>query len=503
MEGGPAEHANTTQGSNPTRAGSRPYLNEDISWLHLLGQISPVGIYRTDPHGRCVYVNERWCELTGLTMETALGTGWEAALHPEDAPLIAAEWRRACLAGEHFRMEYRYLQPDGRVLWVFGQAIEERNPDGTIAGYVGTSTDVTDLRRMREELQNSHAELEVRVLKRTAELGHLARIVEASGDAIISSALVGTIVSWNSAAERVFGYSAAEMVGKTTFAITPADRLEEAELLKQRVRQGERIDNLETVRVARSGELIEISLSLFPLRDPDGRVIGTSAILRDIRGQKKAERRLHQLSGRLLRIQDEERRRLARELHDSTAQSLAALAVNLSLLNHHAATLSEEKRTALLADGLDLAETIGRELRTHAYLLHPPLLDERGLPAALRWLAEGFSTRSGIAVDLDLSPHLSRLPEQVELTVFRVVQESLCNIHRHANSPTARITLGQKGNVALLEIRDAGTGLPKAPEDCIGVGIAGMRERVAQVGGTLKLETSPAGTTVAALIPLT
>ena len=503
MEGGPEEHANTSECSPQTRECARPYLNGDISWLHLLGQISPVGIYRADAQGRCVYVNERWCELTGLTMETALGTGWESALHPKDAPAIAAEWRRACVEGDRFRMEYRYLQPNGRVVWVFGQAIEERTPDGTITGYVGTSTDITDLRRLREELQNSHAELEVRVLKRTAELEHMARIVEASGDAIISSAPSGTIVSWNRAAERIFGYSAAEMVGKTTFVITPAERLEEAKSLKQRVRQGERIDDFETVRVARSGELIEISLSLFPLCDPDGQVFGTSAVVRDIREQKKAERRLRQLSGRLLRVQDEERRRLARELHDSTAQSLAALAVNLSLLNNHVTNLSEEKRTALLADGLDLAETIGRELRTHAYLLHPPLLDERGLPAALRWLAEGFSARSGIAVDLDLAPHLSRLPEQVELTVFRVVQESLSNIHRHAKSRTARITLGQKGTMVLLEVRDAGTGLPKAPEDCIGVGIAGMRERVAQLGGTLQLETSPAGTTVAALIPLT
>lgn len=503
MEGGPEDTPHTSHGGEPARVRSNSYAIEDFSWLQLLGQISPVGIYRADARGRCIYANDRWCELTGLTREKALGTGWEAALHPEDAGKVAAEWHRSCLAGEHFRMEYRYLRPSGRVVWVFGQAIEERAPDGTITGYVGTSTEITELRMIREELHRSHTELEVRVLKRTAELEHMAQIVAASGDAIISSALSGSIVSWNSSAERIFGYSAAEMVGKTTFVITPADRLDEARSLKQRVWEGERIDNLETVRVARSGELIEISLSLFPLCAPDGRVIGKSAIVRDIREQKKAERRLHQLSGRLLRVQDEERRRLARELHDSTAQSLAALAVNLSLLNNHAATLSEEKRTALLADGLDLAETIGRELRTHAYLLHPPLLDERGLPAALRWLAEGFAARSGIAVDLDLSPLLSRLPDEVELTVFRVVQESLSNVHRHARSPTARITLGQEGTRVLLEVRDAGSGLSKAPEDCIGVGIAGMRERVAQLGGSLTLKTSPTGTTVTVLIPLT
>lgn len=476
---------------------------DDPDWVESFARLSPVAIIRADVQGRVTYVNECWEKLSGFSLEVALGDEWERAVHPEDVPWIRENWAEAVRLGVPCRTEFRYVWPNGKIVWVLGQTVEHRDRQGSLLGYISTVTDISELHRMREELQDSHAQLEVRVLKRTAELEHMAMIVAASGDAIISTAIAGTIISWNRAAERIFGYSAAEMIGKTTFMITPADRLNEAKSLKQRVRQGERIDDFETVRVARSGELIEISLSLFPLCDPDGRVIGTSAIVRDIREQKKTERRLHQLSGRLLQVQDEERRRLARELHDSTAQSLAALAVNLALLNNHAANLSEEKRTALLADGLDLAEMIGRELRTHAYLLHPPLLDERGLSAALRWLAEGFAARSGIAVDLDLSPHLSRLPEQVELAVFRVVQESLSNIHRHAKSPTARITLGQKGMLVLLEIRDAGSGLSKAPEDCIGVGIAGMRERVAQLGGTLKIETSPAGTTIAALIPLT
>lgn len=501
MEGGPEETANPSANRTSTRAGSQPY-SDDASWLHLLAQISPVGIFRADARGCCIFVNECWCELTGLSVEKALGSGWEKALHPDDAPLVAAEWQRSCVTGERFGMEYRYRQPDGRIVWVFGQAIEERGPDGEIVGYVGTSTDITEQRQMREELQRSHAELEVRILKRTAELEYMARIAEASGDAIISTALEGSIVSWNRAAEQIFGYTAAEMIGKTTFVVTPADLLEEARSLKARVRAGERIDNFETVRVARSGELVEVAISLFPLRNPDGRVIGTSAMIRDIREQKKAERRLHQLSGRLLRVQDEERRRLARELHDSTAQSLAALAVNLSLLNHHAATLSHEKRQALLADGLELAETVGREIRTHAYLLHPPLLDERGLPAALRWLAEGFADRSGIQVEVDLAATLERLPDQVELTLFRVVQESLSNIHRHSKSRTAEIHLSQKGTTVTLTVRDHGRGVPKKRSHLHGVGIAGMRERVTQIGGTLDFESGPTGTTVSASIPL-
>jgi len=475
---------------------------EDPDWVESFARLSPVAICRADVQGRVTYANECWEKLSGFPLKMALGDEWERAVHPEDVPKIRENWAKSVRLGIPCQTEFRYVWPDGKIVWVLGQTVEHRDRQGNLLGYISTVTDISELHRVREELQRSHELLEERVRERTAQWEQMAMIVAASGDAIISSALVGTIVSWNEAAERIFGYSAAEMIGQTTFAITPADRLAEAKSLKQRVRQGERIDDFETVRVARSGELIEISLSLFPLRDPDGRVIGTSAIVRDIREQKKAERRLHQLSGRLLRMQDEERRRLARELHDSTAQSLAALAVNLSLLNNHATNLSEEKRTALLADGLDLAEMIGRELRTHAYLLHPPLLDERGLPAALRWLAEGFAARSGIVVDLDLSPHLSRLPEQVELTVFRVVQEGLSNIHRHAKSPTAKIRLTVEGDSVMLVVRDHGCGLPKTPADLIGVGVAGMRERVAQIGGTLILETSPKGTTVSAHIPL-
>jgi signal transduction histidine kinase len=164
--------------------------------------------------------------------------------------------------------------------------------------------------------------------------------------------------------------------------------------------------------------------------------------------------------------------------------------------------LPEEKRHALLADGLLLAETIGREMRTHAYLLHPPLLDERGLPAALQWLVQGFSERSGIVVHLVVAPEVERLPEQVELTIFRVVQESLSNIHRHSRSATAEIRLTRTPTLATLEVRDAGCGLPPKADERMGVGIAGMRERAAQLGGELTIESAAGGTAVRACLPI-
>jgi PAS domain S-box-containing protein len=473
---------------------------EDMDSFESFARLSPVAICRADVQGRVTYANERWEKLSGFPLEVALGDEWERAVHPEDVPRIRTEWAQAARLGIPYRTEFRYVWPDGKIVWVLGQTVEHRDRQGNLLGYISTVTDISELHRVREELQRSHGLLEERVRERTAQWEHMAMIVAASADAIVSSDMAGAIVSWNRAAERIFGYCAEEMIGRTSLAITPADRAEESIALKERARHGERVDYVETIRVARSGELIEVGLSIFPLHDATGKVIGTSMIIRDIREQKKAERRLSQLSGRLLRLQDEERRRLARELHDSTAQSLAALAMNLSVLNS-SVDLPPEKRSALLADGLALAQSIERELRTHTYLLHPPLLEERGLAAALCWFVDGFAIRSGVAVNLDFAREIGRLPERVELTIFRVVQESLANVHRHAKSPTATVRLWKSDGAIRLEVRDFGCGLPYGALDCAGVGIAGMRERLAQIGGLLRMESNGKGVTVAVEIP--
>jgi signal transduction histidine kinase len=159
------------------------------------------------------------------------------------------------------------------------------------------------------------------------------------------------------------------------------------------------------------------------------------------------------------------------------------------------------RRAEILADSLALAESAARDLRTHAYLLHPPLLDERGLAAAVRWFVEGFSARSNIAVQLKISPRFPRLAEQIETTIFRVVQESLTNVHRHAQSATATIRLAARGGWITLEIRDRGRGLPAESQEELGVGIAGMKERLRQLRGTLTIQSSRRGTVVRARLP--
>jgi len=219
--------------------------------------------------------------------------------------------------------------------------------------------------------------------------------------------------------------------------------------------------------------------------------------------REQALAELSRTASELMRMQDDERRRIGRDLHDSTGQTLAALELNLSRLMQAPATPGD--RRELLEQCAQLAGQCSREIRTASYLLHPPLLDDLGLLSALRWLADGFHERSGIEVRLDLPNSMPRLSRDEELTLFRIAQEALTNVHRHAESPWACVRLRERGESVVLEIEDGGLGrrAPGASRGSfpLGVGLAGMRERVRQVGGTFTVEAGDAGTLVRAALP--
>ena len=224
-----------------------------------------------------------------------------------------------------------------------------------------------------------------------------------------------------------------------------------------------------------------------------------SDVTTEVRAQRKlqhSERQLQALSARLMNLQDEERRRIARDLHDSTAQSLSALEMNTSLLESMA---TEEKTRKLAAETAAISRQVCQELRNISYLLHPPLLEEEGLIFAIRWFSDGFTNRNSIPVFLDLPEDFPRLGAEEETALFRIVQEALSNIYRHAGATKAWITLWRddEGMVA-LEIRDNGEGLPEgfSLAQSSGVGLAGMRERMKQLGGTLEVDSSPYGVSV-------
>ena len=235
----------------------------------------------------------------------------------------------------------------------------------------------------------------------------------------------------------------------------------------------------------------------------DGGLQGAQWIAADVTSEVDATRRLQEsqqqlqvLSGRLMNLQDAERRRIARDLHDSTAQALSALEMNTSLLESMA---TDEKTRKLAAETAGISRQVCQELRNISYLLHPPLLEEEGLVFAIRWFADGFTKRNSIPVFLDLPEDFPRLKEDRETALFRIVQEALSNIYRHAGATKAWITLRREEDWSvLLEIRDNGEGLPEdfSFTKSVGVGLAGMRERMKQLGGTLEVDSSPYGVAV-------
>ena len=455
-----------------------------------------------------------------------------------------------------------------------------------------------------------------------AARSRLAAIVECSADAIVSKNLDGVITSWNRGAERLFGYTEGEAVGQHITLLIPANLRQEEATILERLRRGERVEHFETVRKRKDGTTLDVSLTISPVRNREGRVVGASKVARDITQQKQAERALRaseerfreivettpecvklvapdgtllhmnssgltlvgadcadavvgksvydliepkdrdrfrafnericrgekgslefdivglggerrhmethaaplrnpdgttaqlavsrditmrkqaeeavkekELSARLLKLQDEERRRIARELHDGVGQLLAAMSMNASRLDGEKSNLSPDAARCA-EENSKLIDQVSADIRTMSYLFHPPLLDEMGLDSALKWYIDGFTERSKIAAALELPADWERLPQDYELCLFRIAQECLTNIHRHSGSSTARLRLLRSPGEIKLEVSDDGKGLDHetkskiASGETVGVGLRGMRERVRQLGGKVEIRSN-------------
>jgi two-component system, NarL family, sensor kinase len=247
------------------------------------------------------------------------------------------------------------------------------------------------------------------------------------------------------------------------------------------------------------------SLNYFPIRDVQQQVTQVGVIAVDVTARRRAEGAIRRLTARLLNLQDQERRRIAREIHDSLGQYLAGLKITLDMMANPAFA----KKADLLTECSDIVQRCISETRTISHLLHPPLLDEAGFASAARWFVSGFSQRSGIPVTLDLPSDLPRMPDAVEIALFRVLQESLTNVHRHSESKSAEISLKTAASQVTLEVKDHGRGiapqhLQRMQADGIqsGVGLAGMRERVRELGGEFNIHSDSAGTVIRISLPL-
>jgi PAS domain S-box-containing protein len=330
-----------------------------------------------------------------------------------------------------------------------------------------------------------------------------AELLDATNDAIFVRSSHATITYWNKGAERIYGWTKEEAIGKSPRELFQTEFPCSFEEVVKESREGGWEG--EIVQTKRDGKNITVASRWTTLLDAQNNPMGWFIIDTDITRRKLAEEATRRLTAHLLKMQDDERRRIARELHDSAGQILAALAMNLDRIQASAKLNPEETR--LLSDSDALVKDATKELRTISHLLHPPLLDEVGLPSALQWYVDGFATRSGINTTLELAADFGRLPPNLEIAIFRIIQESLTNVHRHSGSPSAEVRLVRANGEVRLEVQDRGKGMPiekqqsLATNGPLGVGLRGMRERVAQLGGILGVRSSDSGTIVTATLP--
>ena len=353
----------------------------------------------------------------------------------------------------------------------------------------------------------------------------LRLLVEAVQDfAIFMLDTDGRIRTWNLGAQRIKGYKAAEIIGKHFSCFYSEEDIEAGKPQREleiAAREG-RVED-EGWRLRKDGSKFWANVVIAAVKDDAGNVLGFGKVTRDIterlatqrvleESQRKlqdSERSLRQLSLHLLRTQDEERRRIGRDLHDSLGQNLAVLKMKLdSLLSR--SNENQPNDTKDLRQCAQMTDDAVKEVRTISYLLYPPMLEEMGLKSAIPWYLEGFMKRSGIVTDFEISPDFKRLPSDIELALFRVLQESLTNVHRHSGSPTADVRLSVNDGAVVLRVIDKGHGansqsFEKSGQDWIGalgVGLRGMSERMRQVGGSLEVSSTADGTIVTATVPI-
>lgn len=471
-----------------------------------------VGIVLLSPNAETLFANQAALRIFGFSDDQVLGKAtsqFEMTAIREDGTEMLFPERpgpRAIATKLPVRGEVVGWRREGsgEVLWTLVDAVPHFTQQGEVANVILSISNITRRKKAEEELRES--EERFRALLENLHIG------------VVLLGPNAEILFANRAAEETFGIPIESILGKTSEEVGWTALREDGTEMPFPLRPGPRaIATGQAVRNEVMGwrrpgsqEILWLLGEVVPLFSKAGKLERTVAAFSNITKRKEAEEVLHQLSTRLLQLQDEERRRLGRELHDSLAQSVMAVSLDLAQVARSFPPLNKKAKQSL-SEARRVLREMSREIRTLSYLLHPPVLDELGLASAVKEYAQGFSERSGIALEVDVQSDFGRIPQETEIALFRIVQESLANIQKHSGSPTGRIRLRGNHHCVELEISDQGCGIGARSqrEDAggrasrLGVGILGMRERMAQLGGTLEVQSSASGTTVRATIPLT
>jgi PAS domain S-box-containing protein len=476
--------------------------------VRLIIDTLPMMVWTLRPNGVVDFVNQRWVDYTGISLEEEIREPTRA-VYPEDLPRVIEKWLADMAAGNPSEDEMRLRGADGEYRWFLVRTAPLRDKQGNVVKWFGVSIDIEDRKQAEEALRSTESEQRHIAAQLEKER---ARLVEAQEMAKIGSweaELVSLSVIWSEQTHRIFETDPTRFHPtrpKFRGFIHPEDRAKVDGAFAASL-DSRSPCTVEYRIVMPDGRVKILEERWQAFHDEEGKPIRVAGTCRDITERVRAEEELRRLSGQLLRLQDEERRRIARDLHDSTGQDLVALATTLSQIRASIPS-SGRKLRKLASQCQALADQCIRDVRTLSYLLHPPMLDEAGLEDAIRHYSGGFTKRTGIELELEISPRLGRMKPHVELALFRVVQESLTNIQRHSGSPKATIRIERGPGKFTLEISDKGSGISgnlrrrngKMPFG-LGVGIPSMHERVALIGGQLDIESSGSGTTVRVTIP--
>jgi PAS domain S-box-containing protein len=458
-------------------------------------RLANIGSWELDLKSQTLAWSTHFYRMLGLKPNTAaVAHDWGVNLiHPDDRERATRDLQATWSSGVPLDNELRFVRADGAVRLFYSRAVAITDKKGKVVIVRGMSQDITERRTAEVKLRESEA-----LLTNAEQIANFG-----SWEFDVGS----TTAKLSKNLRKMYELSANEELTREKYNehVHPKDRTRVRRIIDEAIAACRPFE-YQLRYILPTGETRFLFTRGIPIARPDGKLMRIFGVVQDVTGHKQAEEDIRRLWRQMVRGRDEERRRMARELHESAGQSLAALKMNLSRLFESLPKTSKLVQT-LWNSSVELADAAVREVRTVSYLMHPPLLDEAGLGPALRWYARGFAERSKIAVSVDIADDFGRVDQELETTVFRVVQEALTNVHRYSGSKTASITVSRSEGRVVAEVRDQGCGLSvsgagNGSQSPPGVGIVGMRERVQQLNGTFEIQSVPGhGTTVRAILP--
>jgi PAS domain S-box-containing protein len=487
-------------------------LRESEERFRAIVETTPECVKLISAEGILLHMNLPGLRMIGAdSAQEVVGKSLYSLIAPEDRDRYKAFNERIC-RGEQGSLQFDIVGLEGKRRQMESHAAPLRNPDGTLV-HLAVTADISERKRAEELLRRSEERFRALVNASSDVVYHMSpdwgELGELDGRGFVADA-------GEPSKDWLNEYIHPDDQPRVLQTIHEATRTKSTFQLEHRIR---RVD----------GTLGWTYSRAVPLLGLNGEILEWFGAASDVTARKEAEEKyrklaqtleaevrartreleeqsnqVRELSWRLLRSQDEERRKIARELHDSVGQMLVALSLNIAAVQNHGL---DRQIAQSLSESASFVDQISREIRTISHLLHPPLLEVAGLISAVRWYVDGFSERSNIKVDLDLPERFGRLSDEMEITVFRFIQESLTNIHRHSGSSTARIAIREEQPELVVEIKDWGKGIPPSKQIDLssgrtGVGFRGMRERLKQFGGRLDIHSNGDGTMVTARMNL-